>query len=114
MRLTRGIFPPNTEQHRISFILQRVVSAVRTDSGGRAVYCKNIYDGGKDVRFDREDIIGIVKPDCIPAWAKEKIAKLQAEKPSVMSEINQSKQETRDRPAKPKDAPGKKKSDPEL
>jgi len=84
------------------------------DSSGRAVYCKNIYDGGKDVRFDREGILGVVKPECIPAWAKEKIAKLQADKPSVMDEIKQSKQENRERPTKPKDAPNKKKTDPEL
>jgi len=84
------------------------------ESRGRAVYCKNIYDGGNDVRFDRENILGVVKPESIPAWAKEKVAKLQADKPSVMDEIKQSKQEARERPAKPKDAPARKNSEPDL
>ena len=84
------------------------------ESRGRAVYCKNIYDGGNDVRFDRENILGVVKPESIPAWAKEKVAKLQADKPSVLDEIKQSKQEARERPAKPKDAPARKNSEPDL
>lgn len=80
---------------------------------GRTVYCKNVYDG-KESAFHRGDIIGIVLPERIPQWAQEKIAKLRAEeKPSVMDEIKQSKQDARERPAKPKDVPGKKKSDPE-
>ena len=80
---------------------------------GRAVFCKNIYND-ESVRFDRDGILGVVKPECIPAWAKEKIAKLQAEKPSVMDEINHSKQETREQPATHETAPGKKKTNPEL
>ena len=79
---------------------------------GRTVYCKNIYDDKKSA-FHRGDIIGVVRPERIPPWAQEKIAKLQADKPSVINEIKQSQQEVRERPAKAKKAPSKKKSDPE-
>jgi len=105
-------------------------------SSGRAVYCTNIFDG-KSCRFDRANILGVVKPDEIPPWAQDKIAKLrEAEtqppqqqtkavplgektsaaqgKPSVIDEIKQSQKEARERPAKSKDAPSKKKSDPDL
>lgn len=82
-------------------------------SRGRTVYCKNIYDG-KDSAFHRGDIIGVVLPERIPQWAQEKIAKLRTdEKPSVMDEIKQSKQGTRERPAKQKNSPSKKKSEQE-
>jgi len=84
------------------------------DSSGRAVYCKNVYDNGSDVRFNRKDILGIVKPECIPAWAKEKIAKLQADKPSVIDEIKQSKQKTQERHSKSKDVTARKNSEPDL
>jgi hypothetical protein len=38
----------------------------------------------------------------------------EKDKPSVMDEINQSKQEARERPAKPKDAPARENSEPDL
>ncbi|MCL2841957.1 MAG: hypothetical protein FWE28_00625 [Oscillospiraceae bacterium] len=43
---------------------------------GRAVFCTNIYSG-KQFRFERSDVLGVVDPDSIPAWAQEKIASLQ-------------------------------------
>lgn len=45
------------------------------NSRGSAVLCKNIYDG-KDTRFERRDVLGEVKPDRLPDWAKEAIRKL--------------------------------------
>jgi hypothetical protein len=80
---------------------------------GRTVICKNIYDG-KESAFHRADIIGVVFPERIPPWAQEKIAKIQIDKPSVIDEIKQSKQDMRERPVKPKGTPSKKKTNPEL
>lgn len=42
------------------------------NSRGNAVFCKNIYDGSK-TRYERYDIIGVVKPECVPQWAKDKL-----------------------------------------
>ena len=86
---------------------------------GRTVYCTNIYDGTK-TKFDRADIAGVVLPESIPAWAKDKIAQLQG-KPSVLDEIKQSKQTAQEQsgdckntPTKAKDTASRKKSDPDL
>lgn len=49
------------------------------NSRGSAVFCTNLYHG-KHTRWERRDIQGVVKPDHIPAWAKERLAAIQAEK----------------------------------
>ena len=41
------------------------------NSRGSAVFCKNLYDG-KTARYERMDVLGEVKPECMPDWAKEK------------------------------------------
>ena len=38
---------------------------------GSAVFCKNLYDG-KNTRFERMDVLGEVKPECMPDWAEKK------------------------------------------
>lgn len=38
---------------------------------GSAVFCKNLYDG-KNTRYERMDVLGEVKPERMPDWAKEK------------------------------------------
>lgn len=48
-------------------------------SRGSAVFCKNIYDG-KEARFERSDVMGEVKSDRLPDWAKEKLNALPTEK----------------------------------
>ena len=40
---------------------------------GSAVFCKNLYDG-KNTRYERMDVLGEVKPERMPDWAKEKAA----------------------------------------
>ena len=50
---------------------------------GRACFCKNLYTG-KESRFERYEVEGIVKPECMPECAKERLAEIhkqiQAEK----------------------------------
>ena len=43
------------------------------NSRGSAVFCKNLYDG-KITRYERMDVLGEVKPERMPDWAKEKAA----------------------------------------
>ena len=38
---------------------------------GSAVFCRNLYDG-KDTRYERMDVLGEVKPECMPDWAEKK------------------------------------------
>ena len=49
------------------------------NSRGRAVYTMNLYSG-KESRWNREDILGMVKPECMPDWAKERLKQIQTER----------------------------------
>ena len=42
------------------------------NSRGSAVFCTNLHTG-KNTRFERMDVMGEVKPECMPDWAKEKM-----------------------------------------
>lgn len=46
-------------------------------SRGRAVYVLNLYTG-EESRWNREDFIGLIKPEHMPAWAQEKLEQHQA------------------------------------
>ena len=43
------------------------------NSRGSAVFCTNLHTG-KNTRYERMDVMGEVKPECMPDWAREKIA----------------------------------------
>jgi hypothetical protein len=49
------------------------------NSRGRAVYTTNLYSG-KESRWNREDILGIVKPEYMPDWAKERLKQIQTQR----------------------------------
>jgi hypothetical protein len=49
------------------------------NSRGSAVFCKNLHTG-ENTRFERRDVLGEVKPDRLPDWAKEAIKKLPEKK----------------------------------
>jgi len=44
---------------------------------GRAVYTVNLYSG-KEARWNREDILGVLKPEYMPDWAKEQLKQILA------------------------------------
>lgn len=46
------------------------------NSRGRAVYTMNLHTG-EESRWNREDFMGLVKPEHMPAWAQEKLEQLQ-------------------------------------
>ena len=49
------------------------------NSRGSAVFCTNLHTG-ESTRNERMDIMGEVKPDCMPDWAKEKAQELSRSK----------------------------------
>jgi len=51
----------------------------QANARGRAVYTINLYSG-KESRWNREDILGIVKPEYLPDWAKERLKQFEAER----------------------------------
>ncbi len=46
---------------------------------GNACFTTNLYSG-KNSRWERYDIQGEVKPECLPEWAKEKLETMQDDK----------------------------------
>ena len=42
------------------------------NSRGSAVFCTNLLTG-KSTRYERMDVMGEVKPECMPDWAKRKL-----------------------------------------
>lgn len=48
------------------------------NSRGRAVYTINLYSG-KESRWNREDILGVIKPEHLPDWAKNRLKQIQTE-----------------------------------
>lgn len=47
------------------------------DARGRAVYTVNLYSG-KEARWNREDILGVLKPEYMPDWVKEQLKQILA------------------------------------
>ena len=45
------------------------------NSRGSAVFCTNLHTG-KSTRYERMDVMGEIKPECMPEWAKEKAQEL--------------------------------------
>lgn len=48
------------------------------NSRGSACFCTNIYSG-KEARFERSDVLGIIEKDDLPDWAKERLDEVQKE-----------------------------------
>lgn len=46
------------------------------NSRGSACFCTNIYSG-KEARFERSDVLGIIEKDDLPDWAKERLDEVQ-------------------------------------
>ena len=54
------------------------------EARGLAVFCKNLFTG-ENTRWERYDVAGILHPDRVPAWAKEKLAEMNYLKTAEMS-----------------------------
>ena len=45
-------------------------------ASGRKVFGKFLKDG-ENTNFNRSDFLGVIKDECIPEWAAEKLAELE-------------------------------------
>lgn len=46
------------------------------EGSGTKVFCTNLYTG-EEVGWHRGDILGTIKPECMPEWAKERLAEIE-------------------------------------
>lgn len=51
----------------------------QANSRGSACFCINLYNG-KESRFERRDVLGKLKSEFMPEWAKEKLAEIQTKR----------------------------------
>ena len=54
-------------------------SGARGYSRGTSVYGVNVFTGRRDGRWARLDILGEVRPECLPQWAKDRLPVIQRE-----------------------------------
>ena len=55
-------------------------SGARGYSRGTSVYGVNVFTGRRDGRWERRDVLGEVRPECMPQWAKEHLSVIQRER----------------------------------
>ena len=55
-------------------------SGARGYSRGTSVYGVNVFTGRRDGRWARLDILGEVKPECLPQWAKDRLPVIERER----------------------------------
>lgn len=63
-------------------------NGARGDARGNACFCTNLYSGERS-RWERYDIQGKVKPECLPEWAKERLAEIQKQEYRKQPQQNQ-------------------------
>jgi hypothetical protein len=53
-------------------------NGARPEARGRAVFFKNLYTGAES-RYERQDIAGVIDPEKMPAWARERLERTEPE-----------------------------------
>jgi hypothetical protein len=74
-----GIFRREYRRGDNQLVLVESGNGARANARGNAVYCYKL-NTGEFTRFERYDVLGEVKPECIPDWAKRGVEKILAQK----------------------------------
>lgn len=69
-------------------------NGAREHSLGSACYCITLYSG-ENGRWERYDLAGEVKPECLPEWAKERLAEIQKQE-AAKAALNQNQNKNKD------------------
>ena len=69
-------------------------NGAREHSLGSACFCTNLYTGERS-RWERYDMQGEVKPECLPEWAKERFAEIQKQEAAKVAR-NQNQNKNKD------------------
>ena len=55
-------------------------SGARGYSRGTSIYGVNVFTGRRDGRWERRDVLGEVRPECMPQWAKDHLSVIHRER----------------------------------
>lgn len=76
-------------EHRISvnqLYLATGGNGTRGNARGSAVYCTNLYTK-ENVRFERHDVLGVIKSERLPEWAKTTLSEINVKKTKKRNEM---------------------------
>jgi hypothetical protein len=73
------VFSPEYRSGDYQLVLVDGGNGARANPNGNAVYCYHL-NTGKHTRFERHEVLGVVKPEAMPEWTKESLARLMSEK----------------------------------
>ncbi len=106
---------PEYHASRHQIILATSGFGCAPDARGRAVFGVNLHSSVHE-RWNRPDILGVVKESVLPEWAREKLAALQttAEKESVLDKIRSARETEKTEPPLERKISTQDKSGPEL
>jgi len=71
------VLSPEYRRGDVQLVYAESGNGTNANPRGNAVYCYHLNDG-KHTRFERFEVLGVVK--ALPDWAKENLARIQAEK----------------------------------
>jgi hypothetical protein len=73
------VFSPEYRRGDYQLVMVDGGNGARANPSGRAVYCYHL-NTGKHTRFERYEVLGIIKHEAMPDWAKESLARITYEK----------------------------------
>jgi hypothetical protein len=77
------VFSPEFRRGDVQLVYAVHGFGVNADSRGSAIFCHHLNDG-KHARFERHEVLGVVKE--LPDWAIESLARIQSEMDKPLSE----------------------------
>ena len=77
--LKLDIFKPEYQNATSQLQLCTGGFGAEANSRGSACFCTNLYSG-KEHRYERQDVIGIVDKEQLPQWAKDRLEEVQKER----------------------------------
>lgn len=73
------VLKPEYRKQTAQLMLVTGGNGARGNARGTAVFCTNLYTG-EHSRYERMDVQGVVKPECVPEWALKKLTDIQKNK----------------------------------
>ena len=74
--IKKTVFRPEYQSADRQLVYVTGGNGAKGNPHGRACFCKNLYTG-EELRYERYEVEGVVKPECMPEWAKERLAQIQ-------------------------------------